>query len=193
MTTRRGRAIAACAVVPVLLVACRSVPVEPPPPTGSVEVGLVTPPPGATRMELAASQRFVYPNLEEPVAMPVYPPELLPLRLAPLDLCVEVVIGEDGLVRQAKRRVDEACPDEAGPHEARFAQLLEDAVGQWTFEPALVCGTPDGRPSEDACAEPDVVETPVALRLSYVFGFSQRDGEPVVELRGGRQGAAEGR
>ena len=84
-------------------------------------------------------------------------------------------------------------PGEAGPHEARFAQLLEDAVGQWTFEPALVCGTPDGRPSEDACAEPDVVETPVALRLSYVFGFSQRDGEPVVELRGGRQGAAEGR
>src|SRR5690606_34896656 len=126
----------------------------------SVKSGVNTPLPGNRRLDLTVSQLFIHPTIEPPSAMPEYPPALLPLRLAPLELCVEVVIGEDGVVRQVRRRVDEACPGEAGPHEARFAQLLEDAVGQWTFEPALVCGTPDGRPSEDACAEPDVVETP---------------------------------
>jgi hypothetical protein len=167
------------------LCACRSLPVEEVTVTGSVEMALLAPPPGATRMALATNQRFIYPNLEEPVAMPAYPPELLPLRLPPLELCVDVVIGEEGMVRRVQRRIDDACPGEAGPHEARFAQLLEAALLQWTYAPALVCSTPDGRPSEDVCAEPDVVETPVAVRLSYAFGFSQQDGEPVVELRGG--------
>ena len=182
--TRNQSAWCALSLLLAALPGCRSVPVDDAPPLGSVDVALVVPPPGATRMQLDASQRFVYPNLVEPVAMPAYPEELLPLRLAPLELCVEVVITGDGSVGDARRRIDAECPGEAGPHEARFAQLLREAVMQWTYDPALVCSTPDGRPSEDACAEPDAVETPVALRLSYAFGFSQEAGRPTVEMRG---------
>jgi len=164
---------------------CRSTPAVEAPAVGSVDVALVTPPAGATRMQLDSSEAFVFPNLVEPVAMPAYPPDLLPLRLDPLELCVEVTISAEGLVSAATRRIDDACPGAAGAHEERFAAALLDAVGQWTYDPALVCRTPDGRPSKDACAEPDAVETPTALRLSYAFHFSQRDGQPSVELRGG--------
>ena len=181
----RGR----CGIVALFAIlafaGCRSAPVAEAPAVGSVGVALVTPPAGATRMQLDSSQAFVFPNLVEPVAMPAYPQDLLPLRLDPLELCVEVTISAEGAVSAAKRRVDEACPGVAGTHEEHFTAALLDAVGQWTYDPALVCRTPDGRPSKDACAEPDAVETPTALRLSYAFSFSQRDGQPSVELRGG--------
>ena len=172
----------ACAVA---LVGCRSAPVAESPPVGSVNVALVTPPAGASRLRLDASEAFVFPNLVEPVAMPAYPPDLLPLRLDPLELCVDVTISAEGLVSAVKRRIDDACPGAGAPHEEPFAAALLDAVGRWTYDPALVCRTPDGRPSKDACAEPDAVETPTALRLSYAFRFSQQDGRPSVELRSG--------
>ena len=171
-------------VVAAALVGCRSAPVAESPPVGSVNVALVTPPAGASRLRLDASEAFVFPNLVEPVAMPAYPPDLLALRLDPLELCVDVPISAEGLASAAKRRIDDACPRAGVPHEERFAAALLDAVGQWTYDPALVCRTPDGRASEVACAEPDAVETPTALRLSYAFRFSQQDGRPSVELRG---------
>lgn len=178
------RTVSAMILLPAALAACSSVPVDEATALGSVDVALVSPPPGATRLQLDPGQRFIYPDLVEPVPMPEYPEELLALRLEPLELCVDVVIAETGSVSLARRRIDAECPGEAGPHEARFEQVLQDAVLQWTYEPALVCSTPDGRASEDACAEPDAVETPVALRLSYAFGFIQEDGRPNVEMHG---------
>ena len=167
------------------LAGCRSVPVAEAPAVGSVGVALVTPPADAAPMQLESSEGFVFPNLIEPVAMPEYPPDLLPLRLDPLELCVDVTISAEGLVSAAKRRIDDMCPGVAGEHEERFAAALLETVGQWTYDPALVCRTPDARASAHACAEPDVLETPTALRLSYAFRFSQQDGRPAVELRGG--------
>ena len=162
---------------------CRTVPVEAPPPVANVEVALVPPPPGATRMQLDPSQAFVFPLLVES-SMPEYPPDLLALRLAPLTLCVDVDIDEQGGVSQVRRRDDMEC-EAAGPHVPRFAAALEDSVRSWRFDPALVCRTPDGRAAKDACAEPDAIDTPVVLRLSYAFVFSQHDGRPQVELKQG--------
>lgn len=169
----------------LMLPACRHAPVAETPAVGSVGVSLVTPPAGATRMQLDASQAFVFPNLVDPVAMPAYPQDLLPLRLAPVELCVDVTISGEGLVSEATRRVDDDCPDPADAHAARFADAVLEAVRAWTYDPALVCRTPDGRPSADACAEADAVETPTALRLSYAFVFTQEDGRPSVRLREG--------
>ena len=173
------------------LAGCRTVPVEPPPPVANVEVAVVPPPPGAARMQLDASEAFVFPLLVES-ELPVYPPELLALRLAPQTLCVEVDIGADGLVDNVRHREGAECPG-TGPHRSRFAALLEDAVRRWRFDPALVCRTSDGRASPDACAEPDSIDTPVALRLSYAIIFSQEDGQPVVELATGRAGSGRSR
>lgn len=170
------------------LAGCRTTPVEPPPPVASVDVALVPPPPGATRLELDPGQAFVYPLLVES-RMPEYPADLLALRLPPHTLCVDVDIDAHGQVSAVRHRDGADCPA-SGPQQPRFAALLEDAVRRWRFDPALVCRTPDRRPSADPCAEPDVIETPVALRLSYAVVFSQEDGQPVVELASG-SGSAE--
>lgn len=164
---------------------CRSTPVEPPEPVAMVDVTVVPPPPGASRMQLDPSQAFVFPLLLES-QMPVYPPDLLALRLAPRTLCVDVDIGADGAVTGIGHRQGGDCPA-AGPHAPRFAAALETSLPGWRFDPALVCRTPDGRAAKDACAEPDSIDTPVALRLSYAFVFSQQDGRPRVELASGQR------
>lgn len=165
---------------------CRTAPVEvrAADPVGNVDVALVPPAAGTARMQLDPSQAFVFPLLRES-QLPGYPPDLLVLRLEPQTLCVDVDIDVEGLVSQVRSRDDADC-SAAGPHAARFAAALEASVRPWLFDPALVCRTPDGRAVADACAEPDAIETPVALRLSYAFVFSQQDGQPRVELRSGR-------
>lgn len=166
---------------------CRTAPPAPPPePVPSVATALVPPPAGATHLQLDSSQAFVFPQLLES-PLPAYPPELLALRLAPVEVCVEVDIGADGRVGAVTRRRDAACAGADGPHAARFAEAAEQAVRLWTYDPALVCRTSDGRAVEDACAEPDAVDTPVALRLSYAFVFSQQDGKPSVERTSGAE------
>ena len=179
---RPWRALATTLLVVALLAGCRSKPEVASPPVGSVDVALVPPPMGAARLALESSQAFVFPNLLEPVAIPAYPGDLLSLRLEPMTLCVEVVISERGDVSGVTRRIDDTCPDDAGTHETQFAQAMQAAVLQWRYDPALICRTPDGRPSGDACAEPDALESPTALRLSYAFEFSQHDGKPTVEM-----------
>ena len=165
---------------------CRTTPLETPAvdPVGTVDMALVPPAAGTARMQLDPSQAFVFPLLRES-QLPEYPPELLALRLDTQALCVDVDIDAQGLVSQVRGRDDADCAA-AGPHASRFAAALEASVRQWQFDPALVCRTPDGRAAADACAEPDAIDTPVALRLSYAFVFSQQDGQPRVELRPGR-------
>lgn len=161
---------------------CRTTPPAPPPaPVASVEATLVPPPAGASRLQLDASQAFVFPQLLES-ALPAYPPGLLALRLAPVEVCVAVDIDADGRVGAVSWRRDASCAAGETPHVARFAEAVEQAVRLWTYDPALVCRTSDGRAVEDACAEPDAIDTPVALRLSYAFVFSQQDGRPSVQL-----------
>lgn len=176
----------ASAAVACCLALCGCKTVDPLPPSeaeriGEVGMEIVPPPAGATRMQLPQSQRFVFPDVEEPVALPVYPVELLQARLAPLRLCVEADIGADGLVMAARPRVDEDCAD--GPVRQEFSTAAVEAVRRWVFAPALLCKAPDER-VEDPCLHPQVEEVPTPVRLSYAFRFSQRDGEPVVEQVG---------
>lgn len=166
--------------------ACRSLPPEPAAdPVGSVDLAIVPPPQDASRLQLDPSQAFVFPQLLD-APLPDYPQDLLALRLPQLALCVDVDIGEDGAVRRVMRRIDAQCPAVEGVHEPRFAGPLVEAAAGWRFEPALVCRTPDGRAADHACAEADAVETPVALRMSYVVVFSQQDGRAQVNLGAGR-------
>lgn len=167
-----------------LLAGCRALVVEQAPPNvGDVSAALVPPPAGATHLELASSQRFVYPDLDGPVAMPVYPPGLLPLRLSPVQVCVEVDIDEAGAVFAARARQDGACPlpDDGAAHLPVFSEAALAAVRRWRYAPAYVCQAPDGFDGEDPCLADGMVEHPTRLRLSYAFRFSQHDGAPSVE------------
>lgn len=162
---------------------CATAPVGEAPPVNSGDVGvsLLLPPPGATHLELAATQRFVYPNLIDPVAMPEYPPRLLPSRLPPVTVCVEVDIGEDGGVFAVRQRTDEACPQDSSPQHAEFSASVARTVQGWSYEPAYLCQAPEGFSGDDPCLADGMVERVTPLRLSYAFRFSQHDGEALVE------------
>ncbi|MCD9027646.1 hypothetical protein LDO26_05420 [Luteimonas sp. BDR2-5] len=173
--------LAACAAF--LLAACRTTPAPEPerPNLGEVGAELMQPAVGATRMALAAGQRFVFPNLTGPAALPEYPPELLPLRLDPVVACADVVIGDDGLVREVLPRTEHCEGAGTSPHQPAFEAATREAVLGWEYAPALVCQAPAGFTGDDACTAEGMVETPTAVRLSYLFRFSQRDGVPEVE------------
>lgn len=162
---------------------CATAPVAeaPPPNAGDVGVSLLLPPPGATHLELASTQRFVYPNLIDPVAMPEYPPQLLPSRLPPATVCVEVDIGEDGGILAVRQRIDETCPPDASPQHVEFSASTIRAVRGWSYEPAYLCQAPEGFAGDDPCLADGMVERATPLRLSYAFRFGQRDGEALVE------------
>lgn len=185
-TRGAGAALAAAAAAGLLLGGCRTLPAgDTAANVGDVSAALVVPPPGAARLALDTNQRFVYPNLSGPVAMPDYPPDLLPLRLPPVEVCVEVDIDEAGAVFAARPREDATCPGARSEHVAVFSAAALEAVGEWRYDPAYVCQAPDGFQGEDPCLAEEVVEHPTRLRLSYAFRFSQHDGRPVVERTGG--------
>lgn len=169
----------------LLLSACRSTPVAAPAPAlpnqGEVGAELLQPAVGTARMTLEAGQRFVFPNLGEDAPLPVYPPDLLPLRLDPVAVCVDVVIGADGNVRDVLPRSAHCEAGDVSPHQAAFTDATRNAVLGWTFAPALVCQAPAGFTGDDPCLADGRVEAPTAVRLSYLFRFSQRDGVPEVE------------
>ncbi|MBB3344003.1 hypothetical protein [Luteimonas sp. RC10] len=181
---RRGAAAGALAM---LLAACTSAPVPPepapaPPARGEVGAALLAPDGDSNRMALGRHQRFVYPTLEQPAAMPDYPADLLPLRLPPVAVCVDVVVGTDGQVVAAAERPDPRCATPRGvPDRAAFVTPTLAAVRAWTYWPAALCTAPAGFDGSDPCAAPGVTETPTSVRLSYAIRFRQHDGVPVVE------------
>lgn len=151
---------------------------------GDVAVDMLLPPSGAVHMELSKSQRFLFPAQLEPVAMPSYPLRLLALRLDPVRVCVEIDIGIDGGVAEARRSPDTQC--DSGPLRDEFVQASLGAARQWNFTPAMLCKAPDNS-AADPCLHPRMTQSPTAVRLSYAFRFSQRDGKPTVEQVAGEE------
>ena len=172
------------------LVGCASAPsiapVQPPepPPQGAVGASLIEPAADTRRMETQRNRRFIHPNLDMPSAMPVYPVDQLPLRLAPVVVCIDAAIDATGAVSAAAPRADADCAAPEGVEIAPFVDASLIAVRQWTYAPALLCVAPATFEGTDACQADEVVETPTAVRLSYAFRFSQRAGTPEVERIG---------
>lgn len=185
-----ARSIALRAVLSLMssgLAGCVSTPtVESPAPDrhGAVGASLVQPASDSRRIALASHQRFVYPTLDPPAALPAYPIALLPHRLAPVEICIDVVVGEDGRVAAVAPREDAACASPAAAQVEAFLMPTLEAVRTWTYWPALLCTAPATFTGRDPCTADDVVETPTAVRLSYAIRFSQLEGRPMVE-RGG--------
>lgn len=136
-------------------------------------------------MDIAPNRRFIHPNLETPT-LPVYPPGMLALRLAPLVVCVDAVIDVTGAVSAAAVRTDGDCALPVGIDTTAFEASALQTVRTWTYGPALLCVAPADFDGDDDCQADDVVETPTAVRLSYAFRFSQQAGTPQVERLGGR-------
>jgi len=154
-----------------------------PPAQGAVGASLIAPAADTRRMDAVRHQRFIHPNLDI-AAMPAYPQDLLPLRLAPVLVCVDAVIDVEGLVSAAAPRIDGECAPPADLDTAAFVASALDAVRTWTYAPALLCVAPEDFEGGDPCVATGVVETATAVRLSYAFRFSQSAGTPQVERVG---------
>ncbi|MDC7805575.1 hypothetical protein PQS31_01855 [Luteimonas sp BLCC-B24] len=137
-------------------------------------------------MERVPHQRFLHPNLEADVALPVYPEALLAQRLPPATVCVDVVVDAAGQVTAVAPRQDGDCAAASTGDTAVLLEAVRTAVAGWRYAPALLCEAPVGYTGDDACTAEGVVETPTAVRLSYAFRFSQTAGRPEVERVGAR-------
>lgn len=150
---------------------------------GSADASLLLAPAGAPRIELRQNQGFAFPDRIGSVEMPEYPPELLPLRLEPVELCLDLDIDESGAVTAITHRIDASCPAPTSGYPARFTAVAMDAARRWRFRPAYLCTIPDGETAADVCSEPDAVKVPTQIRLPYLFRFVQHDGNPDISAR----------
>nr|GAT43064.1 predicted protein [Mycena chlorophos] len=82
-------------------------------------------------------QSFSKPLLEKTFA-PVYPPNLVPQKLPPLDLMAQVIVDEQGHVSDVRVQHDATTPD---AEQAAFAQAVQQAAMRWQFSPLLMTET----------------------------------------------------
>lgn len=102
---------------------------------------------------------------------PVYPAELLALRLPPVELQAKLIVGVSGRVSEV--RVEPVKP---GATTQPFVDAVRAAAVRWEFAPLVIDHwAPDahgGRHLVDGEAQP--------FSQDYVFRFECRDGKPVV-------------
>lgn len=177
----RHAAWAATLIAASLSVACTpAVKTAAPERSGDVDLGLITPEP-STRMQLGANQVFIAGKQTNPEVVPVYPPELLPLRLPDQVVCVKFVVNRDGSVSDAVPMYGAAdCPAESEAPRQEFVTATLGAVSQWDFFSFQRCTFPPGTPDARKCKYPDATVEQVAVTLAYRFVFSAKDGAGTV-------------
>lgn len=135
---------------------------------------------GAPRHEVREDQRFL-------MAAPILAPDPAYPQDAPdvssLALCVSFVVNTEGMVEDVAVIDDPACPDSRRHARDSFGQAVVSAVSRWSFFGAAICDFPPGVPADDACEGEGVLQTPVAIRLAYVFSFDARRGRRSVSSR----------
>ena len=167
-----------CAVVLVVCLAGCARQVRPGP-VGDVQVGMLIPS-GASAWEEKPNERFL---VAEPVgnqSMPDYPSQYLGSDLEERLVCVEIVVHPDGHVSSARHN-REAMECQHGSIEPAFVDSAVATISGWQFFGAQLCRFPEGVEPDDACTGDDVDIVPVPLRLTYVFAFSQMEGEGQVQ------------
>jgi hypothetical protein len=151
-----------------------------PDPSGNVSLDLIAPEP-STRMQLQDNQVFIPGDQTNPEVAPVYPPQLLPLRLPEQVVCASFVVNRDGSVANVTPLYGTAdCPAHAEAVRPEFVAATIDAVSRWDFFSFQRCTFPPGTPEARRCNGPGTTVEPVAVTLAYRFMFSAKDGGGVV-------------
>lgn len=163
-----------CAVVLALCLAGCARQVQPGP-VGDVQAGVLIPT-GAPAWEEKPNERFLVAAPVGDQPMPDYPSQYLDSELEERLLCVEIVVHPDGHVTSARHN-REATECQHGDIEPAFVDSAIEAISGWQFFGAQLCRFPEGIEPDDECKGDGVEIVPVPVRLTYVFAFSQVDGE----------------
>lgn len=149
--------------------------------SGNVNLDLI-PPEASARMQLDSNQVFVPGEQTNPEVLPVYPLELLPLRLPDQAVCVRFVVNRDGSVSNVTPLYAiPDCPADAGALHPGFVAATVDAVSRWDFFSFQRCTFPPGTPARQQCNGPGATMEQVAVTLAYRFLFSSKSGAGTVQ------------
>lgn len=149
--------------------------------SGKVNLDLI-PPQASARMQLDSNQVFVPGEQTNPEVLPVYPLELLPLRLPDQAVCVRFVVNRDGSVSNVTPLYGiPDCPADAGALRPGFVAAAVDAVSRWDFFSFQRCTFPPGTPAKQQCNGPGATMEQVAVTLAYRFLFSSKSGAGTVQ------------
>ena len=148
-----------------------------PGPVGDVHAGVLIPT-GALAWEEKPNERFLVAAPVGNQPMPDYPPQYLDSDLEERLVCVDIVVHPDGHVTSARHNRAVEC--QHGDIEPAFVGRAVEAISGWQFFGAQLCRFPEGVEPSDECLGDGVEIVPVPVRLTYVFAFSQADGEGMV-------------
>jgi hypothetical protein len=169
MTRRLFAAIAmlagACRSAPKGSAAPAVVPPPPPPDRGSVTATLI-PAPDAPSMHLGPGEVYVAPQIMRGNPLPEYPPDLIPLKLAPHAVVVRITSNEYS-------GIDDVHPSPLGgttddQYRQRFEDAVSAAVSRWKVFPAVIRREKPGA-DLDGDGKPDYTIVTASKRLKAFF------------------------
>ena len=138
------------------------------------------------RYELKNNQAFYLGERIGEAVLPVYPASELGKHLPEQNLCVEIVIDDDGRVLSSRPLFDpDGCSSQTMHPPEAFYEATEVAVKQWAFMPARICTFPLSVAKNDGCEGAGKVEY-VPIRLAFAFTFTEEHGPRVTSRVVGR-------
>lgn len=149
-----------------------------PGPAGDVQAGVLIPA-GAQAWEEKPNERFLVAAPVGTQPMPGYPPQHLDGGLEERLVCVDIVVHPEGRVTSARHN-REAVECRHGEVEPAFVDSEVAAISGWQFFGAQLCRFPEEVDPNDECAGEGVEIIAVPVRLTYMFAFSQAEGEEEV-------------
>lgn len=176
------------AIVIVIFAACRArKPNVVPPPSqddlmalGSVSAKLL-PDPSSPTLELGPSEEYVKPQFQPGNPMPIYPADLVGLRLPVHVIAIRMIVDEKGAVSQVTPSpLAASTEDEYRP---RFEESVKSALDRWYVSPPQIRKFKPGD-DLDGDGKPDyrvmVASRTLKAFFDISFTFDIVDGKPVV-------------
>lgn len=123
------------------------------------------------RYELDDTQTALLPEQGRANPVPAYPPQLVALRLPPVEVRAMLVVDAQGRVSDV--RIPSSAADASG---RAFDEAVRTATRQWTFTPLRIYrwveDADGGTHRDEGAARP--------FSQAYVFRFELRNGKPMV-------------
>ena len=153
------------------------------PASGEVALELIVDP-DAPSVELGPDEDYVPPRLLPINPLPIYPSELLPLRLGPRKVIVRVIFDEAGEVLLKGRS---PLQQSTAEHQDAFEEAALEAVSVWRCAPPRIRKFRPG-PDSDGDGVPDyrILTSQRALKTFFdvSFTFEMVSGVPVIRVAG---------
>jgi hypothetical protein len=132
------------------------------------------------RRALPKNQSYQWPRAKGALTMPIYPEAALKNKFGAAKVAVRIVVGVEGKVTEISD--SPLMTSSQGPFASEFRAATEEAIRNWSFEPAEIHTLEDGK-DLDGDGKPDyktIIATqkvPVYFDLHFNFNIIEKDGQ----------------